>query len=265
MFHTDSSYVTDMATELGPTSIQSITQKEGAQFWLNRFGYYLFEGATPTLVSNNIQPQIYNDAGSAIAGTIFDNAPSGQYKYGIYTAVGTVTDDFSNETVTNAIQKYDYQLNEWSNYAMGTNPTAFHTYKDAGGIERFIFGDGNGQCYTFGGTALADNGKPVQAIMEMVYAGSLPEADKRWSTIWLFFNPGCQAQVQVACDDTFHRNSKKWIDLGDASSGMIEFKFPANTRSKLIYIKISESSPNDRFVFYGFTCDYAIEEAYANN
>ena len=259
MFQWDGFSLVDLATDLGPTSARSVTNKEGVGFFLNRYGHFSFGGAKPELISNSIQPQIYNNAGSGIVGTTFDNAPSGQFKYDIYTAVGTVTDDLTNETINNALQIYNFQLNEWKNYDLAVLPTAFNTYKDASGVEQFIFGDSTGQCYTLGGTSLSDNNTAITSTMQMVYHANQPHTDKRWKRAWFFFNPGCVAQVSVATENTFHPNTKKWIPLGDATSGVVEFDFPPNSRSKLLFVKITESSSDARFTFYGMSCDYQIE------
>ena|SRR3990167_5418289 len=256
VFRWDGFSVIDLATDLGPTSNRSITNIEDFRFYLNRQGYFGFGEGKPQLISNQIQPQIYNNAGSGIVGTVFDNAPSGQYKYDVYTAVGTVTDDLTNETINNCIQKYNFQLDEWSNYDFANLPTAFNTYKDTSGVEQFIFGDSTGQCYTKSGTATSDNDMAIFAKMQFFYSGEQPHLDKKWKRIWLFFNPGCKATIQVACENTFHKDFKNWINLGDATNGIVEYTFPANTRSKLLFIKISESSTNTPFTFYGFSCDF---------
>src|SRR3990167_1429320 len=259
MFQWDGFSLVDLATDLGPSSNRSIVIKEGVGFYINRYGYFSFGGGKPELISNSIQPHIYNNAGSGIVGTVFDNAPSGQYKYDIYTTVGTVTDDLTNETINNALQIYNFQLNEWKNYDLAVLPTAFNTYRDASGVEQFIFGDSTGQCYTLGGMALSDNNQPINATMQMVYHAGVPQYDKKWNWIYLFFNPGCEATIQVACENTFTKGSKRWISLGDATSGIVEYDFPANTRSKLLFVKISESSTNTPFTFYGFSCDFDYE------
>src|SRR3990167_4139485 len=259
MYKWDGFSFIDLATDLGPTSYQSIATKEGVAFYLNRLGHFSFGGGKPQLISNSIQPQIYNNAGSGIVGTTFDNAPSGQFKYDIYTAVGTVTDDLTNETINNALQIYNFQLNEWKNYDLAVLPTAFNTYRDASGVEQFIFGDSTGQCYNLGGTSLDDNGVAITTTMQAIYHAGQPHADKRWKRAWFFFNPGCVAQVSVACENTFHPNTKKWIPLGDAKSGVVECDCPPNSRSKLLFVKITESSSDARFTFYGMSCDYQIE------
>ena len=258
IFRYDGYNATDMATDLGPTSAKSIVNVEDFRFYLNRRGYIGY-GNKPTLISNPIQPQIYNNAGSGIVGTVFDSAPSGNYRYDIYTAVGTVTDDFTDETINNCIQKYNFQLDEWANYDFANLPTAYNTYKDVDGVERNIFGDSSGQCYTFGGTATSDNGAVINATMQMVYHAGVPQYSKKWSWLYMFFNPGCEATIQVACEDVFTKGSKKWIDVGQAKNGFVEFGFPPNTRSKLLFIRVKESSSTTPFSYYGLAVDATVE------
>ncbi len=259
VFKWDGYNVLDVATDLGPSSARSIARQEDFTFYINRMGHYGFGGGKPELISNPIQPQIYNNQGSAIVGTVFDNAPGGQFKHNVYTAVGDVTDSLTKEKITNAIQVYDFQQDEWSNYAFNKLPTAFATYTDVPGVEQFIFGEEGGQCYTYGSTNLDDDGVAVTATMQFIYHGDSPYTDKKWNTIWLFFNPGCVAQVAVAIENTFHPDTKKWIPLGDITDGVLEFHFPPGSRSKLLFIKITESSSDERFTYYGMSCTYDNE------
>lgn len=245
----------DLSTNLGPTSPSSSVKIEDFAFYLNRLGYYGFNGDIPKIISNPIRPQIYNDSGSAIVGTVFNNAPAGVYKYSYLAAVGSVTDDFTQETIPNCLQIYNYQLDEWSNYNFGTLPTSFHTYTDATSVQQTIFGDNSGLVYQYGGTYLSDNGLPVEAIMECVWTGGLPELEKEFNYIWLFFNPGCQARVQVAVGNYFTKGKKDWKDLGSVSNGVAEFHF-SKERGRLLFIKISEYSQDTRFSYYGCSIDY---------
>ena len=46
-----------------------------------------------------------------------------------------------------------------------------------------------------------------------------------------------------------------WVEIGDASSGVAEFRFPEGSRGKLLFVKIYESSSNTGFRFYGCVID----------
>ena len=262
MFKYDGYSLVDMATNLGPSSPQSFGEVENFRFYLNRLGFFGFGGNAPEIVSNPIRRQIYNDAGSAIVGTVFNNAPGVAHQYHYYCAVGTVTDDLTDETINNLVHTYDFQLNEWHNHDFGTLPTAFTTYQDTSGIDQMIFGDNNGQCYQMAGTALTDNGIAINPILEYVAHAGRPELQKKWNYIWLFFNPGCQARVQVSFADSFIKGKKKWLDLGDVSSGFKEFRFTDEARSRLMFIKTTESSKDSRFEFYGYAYSYDPIERY---
>jgi hypothetical protein len=256
MYRWDNYSLLDMADTQAPTSALSIGKIEDYRIFLNRRGYFGFDGNSPTLISNNIQPQIYNNIGSGIVGGTFDTAPAIIHKYNYYASVGTVTDDVTRKTIPNAMQVYNYQLNTWRNYSMGTPISALWSYKDANLNEQLILGDNNGQCYTFGGTNNTDNGLPIEVQIQYVYHGGIPQYEKEWDYIWLFFNPGAQAHVQVAVGNTWTFEKLKWQELGEAVDGVIEYHFKSGERGRLLFVNIVESSRNAPFVFYGMVTDF---------
>ena len=259
MFRWDGYTLADLATDLGPTSNWSIGNVEDYKFYLNRLGVFGFNGDLPELISNPIEKQIYNDPGEGITGGTFDSAPGIVHRYDYYASVGTVTDDLTDVTIPKALLKFDYQQNDWTNYEFENLPTAFGVYNDTSGNKQLIFGDATGQCYTFGGTNTTDNGATVEAVMEFVIHGGAPESDKKWNYCTFHFNPGNEAKVQVAAVDTFTKGKKNWVDLGDCSDGVAEFK-PSGLRSKLLFVKIYEASRNARFQFLGFSYDFDVIE-----
>lgn len=260
MFKYDYYSLIDTSTELGPTSPTSVAKVEDYVFWLNRLGFYGFGGARPQLISNAIQPQIYNNDGNGIVGTIFNTAPSVAHKFDYLTAVGTITDDFTDESISNAIIKYDYQKNEFLNWKFAHFPTAWHSYKDANGVQQLIWGNSVGQCYQLSGTALSDNASAIEVQMEFILDGNAPHRSKKWNYLYAFFNPGNEAHVSVAMTDTYSRKSLKWWNLGDCSNGVAEFRFPTGSRSRYLFVKIYEMSKSANFVFYGFALDADVQK-----
>lgn len=255
MFRWDGYSLLDMATELGPSSESSPDQVEGYFFWLNRLGVFGYGGDKPELISNPIQRQIYNSAQSGISGNVFTTAPGGVHRYDYFVGVGNLTDDYTKETISNCIIKYDFNKNEFLNWSLYNNPTAFHSYKDNSGDEQFIFGDSTGQVYQMNTTSTTDNGAAIEAQMMFSVDAGVLELDKQWNWLWLFFNPGCQATVQIACTDSLSPQDARWVDVGDVSEGIIRYKFPSGSRSKILFIRIHESSKDTPFVFYGFSYD----------
>lgn len=243
----------DLSTELAPTSTRSLAKVERLDFGLNRLGVYIYSGDVPELVSIPIEKQIYNDASEGIAGTTFDNAPGVAHQYEYMLSVGTVTDDLTDEEVGDCVLVYDYQNNEWWNNKFADRPVAWLSYKDENGDQQLVFANGS-QCYTYGGASTDDNGSTVNTVMEgIIHMNTL--LDKKWNWFRASFNPGCEAQIQVAISDKFTKESKKWINLGNAYSGNVEYRFPQGSRGKFLYWKINEASRNARMHFYGFEFD----------
>jgi hypothetical protein len=255
MFRWDGYSLLDMATDLGPSSPASPSQVEGYFFWLNRLGVFGYGGDKPELLSNPIQRQIYNSDQTGIAGSVFGSAPGGVHRYDYFLGVGNITDDYTKEPITNCVVKYDFNKNEFLNWSLADNPTSFLSYKDSNGDQQFIFGGANGQVMQLDSTATSDNGSPIEAQLMFGVDAGVIELDKRWNWLWLYFNPGCQAQVQVACTDNLTPQGLSWVDIGDVSKGIVRYKFPNNSRSKMLFIRIHESSKSTPFVFYGLSYD----------
>ena len=251
----------DMATTYGPSSPYSIGNVEGYKFFINQYGHYGFGGAQPELLSNAIQRQFYNDANSGIAGTAFSTIPGVCHRYDYLASVGTVVDDFTSRTISNAIIKYDYQKNEYLNWQFNNKPTAWCSYKDTSGSQQLIFGDASGQCYVKDNST-TDNGEAINAELVYVYHGGAPEFDKYWRFWRGIFNPGCEAKVQVAASDVYTYQNLRWFDLGDVSNGVAEFRFPTNdcNHSKFLFVRIYESSKNSRFTYYGCNLGFEIHD-----
>jgi len=257
MHRWDGYSLVDMSTNLGPSSPYSADSQEGYYFWLNRLGVYGYGGNRPQILSNAIQNQIYNNSGSAIVGTEFDTAPGVAHRYNYYASVGTLTDDLVNETIDDAIIKYNFQKNEFLNYSLAVKPTSWLSYKDASGVDQLVFGGTGGQCYTLGGTNLNDNGSAIVCNFQyVVHLGTFNE--KQWYWLRALFNPGNQARVQIATSNSFVEGNKKWIDIGNASSGVLEERFPTGSQSRFLFIRVTESSQNSRLSCYGFEIDAEI-------
>lgn len=257
LFRWDGFTLTDMASSLGLSSPYSYGSVEDTGFWINQLGVMTSSGDQPTMISNSIQRFFYNPIGSAIAGTSFGSAIGVVHFYDYFVAVGSMTDDFTNETVPNAIIKYNFQKNEFLNYSFANFPQSIHSYKDASGSLQMIFGDSTGQTYQYGGTFTSDNGQPIESVLEVMYNFNMPHVKKEWRTFYGFFNPGCEGQIMGAISDTFIKEEKEWFDMGDIVEGVVEYRFqgPLPTRGRFLYIKIIESSRNARFNYYGAAID----------
>ena len=251
MFRYDGFSLVDLSTDLGPSSPYSVGEIEGYRLYLNRRGFYGYGGALPEIISNPIERQIYNSAGSGIAGTTFDNAPGIVHNYDYLCSVGTITDNLTQRTVPDCVMKYDFQLDEWVNWRFANRPTAFGIFQDLNGVNQLIFGDSIGQAYQYAGTATSDNGNPIEVqLMGFLHGGSFE--DKKWNWISGQFSPGCRAKIQIALSDTFSPRTLNWQEIGDAADGVVDYRFPSNSRGKFLFWKIYEYSSDTPFQFFGW-------------
>ena len=260
MYKWDGYSLIDMSTKFGPSSPYSIGETEDYRFFINQMGHFGYGGSKPQLLSNPIQRQFYNDKNSGIAGTVFPTAPGVCHRYDYLASVGTVVDDFTSRTISNAIIKYDYQKNEYLNWSFANKPTSWLSYNDANSVRQLIFGDASGQCYKMDNTVLTDNGSAIPMELVYVFTYGAPEFEKSWKYWRGVFNPGCEAKVQVACSNVFSYENLQWTDLGDTSNGFVEFRFPAGSQSRFLFVRIYENSKNSRTVFLGQSVDAEIHE-----
>lgn len=250
MYRWDGFSLFDMTTKYGPTSPYSVADVEDYRFFTNQYGHFGFAGDRPKLLSNAIQRQFYNDKNTGIAGTAFSTIPAVCHKYDYMASVGTVTDDFTSRTISNAIIKYDFQKNEYLNWSFANKPTAWHSYNDVNGVRQLIFGDSGGQCYKLDNTVFTDNGSAITSELVYVFTYGVPAWEKKWNFWRGVFNPGCEAVVQFALADVYSYANLVWQDIGDVSNGFMEFRFPAGSRSRFLFIRIYDSSKTSRFALY---------------
>lgn len=249
----------DMTTTLGPSSPYSVAKIEDLSTYLNRNGILTTSGDRPRLISNAIQPQIYNDADSGIAGSTFDTAPGVVHRYDYFLSVGTIAEDITNYTIQDAIIKYNYQKNEFLNFKFANFPTAWCSFKDTNKVQQLIFGDATGQVYKYGGTATTDNGAAIESVIQGVIHGNTL-LNKQFKTYRLSFNPGCQAKVQFAVANTFVKGALDWFDVASASSGVLEGRFPSEkSEGKFLFYRIYESSKTARFDWYSMEIELEVK------
>jgi hypothetical protein len=257
MFRWDGYSLVDIASKQGYSSPYSVGEIEGYRIGITRNGFYGNGGGNPEYLSGAVEKQIFNNSGSAIAGTSFDSAPGVVHRFDYLCAIGTTTDDLTYETVNDCIMKYDVPLNEWVNWRFANYPTAFHSFKDENRNEQLIFGDANGQCYMLDGTALTDNGNAIDTFMEgFIHGGT--NRQKKWNWIIGVFNPVSRAKVQIALSDNLEHRRLKWMDLGDSVNGVVEYHFPPGSRARYCFWKVYESSMDTRFALNGWEYDADI-------
>lgn len=285
IFTWDTTQFIDTSTTYGPSSPRSIAQIDDYWFYLNSFAVTGFDGAQKQVLSNPIQRQFYNRQGSGITPTSFGTAPSTSWYWYYLTAVGTVTDDFTQRTIPNAILQYDYQNNQWFDWSFAAPPTAMHSYYDTNNVRQMIFGDATGQAYKMDMTATSDNGKPIQtdAIFLFTYdqqstafsqtsASALSTAmyEKKWNMLRMFFNPGDEVNVQFAFSNSLTLQRLTWSEAvlvkgrtkgtyWQCSHGVLEMRFPDNEnnprRSRFLFMRVYDYSATSSWVYNGCMLD----------
>lgn len=257
-FKWDGDRLLDMSSKLGMDSPSVADQVEDFWFWSNRDGLYGYGGGRPQLLSNPVRRYFYNNDGNGIAGSDFDTLPGVVHRYDYLMGMGgTVTDDFTNEPIVNGILKYDYQQGVFDAWSLADKATAFMTYEDSNGDKQLLFGDDGGQVYTMN-SGQDDNGSAITAVMEMLYHGNTMK-EKSWYSIRPMFSPGCQARMQVAVAYDYEQAKKRWEDIGDVSSGTRKYRLKAGkNRGVFLFVKITESSQNKPFVYYGCEIEYEV-------
>lgn len=262
LFRWDGDSLVDMATKMGPSSPYSVGQTDDFSFYINNMGLFASNGGKPQLLSNPVQRQFYNDARTGIQGTQLSVAAGEAHRFDYFVSMGSVTDDFTNIPMNNAILRYDYQHNHFDNYIFANFPTAWHSYKDVDGNQQLMFGDATGQVYTYGGTALSDNGTPIETSLILLIHANLPHVRKDFRNIEFYTNPGCNASVQFMTEDTVssfgiqRSGPQRWKELCDLSRGYTRVDFPPETRGKLMYLRIYDSGSNAPHSLYSINYSY---------
>lgn len=281
LFQWDQSVLLDMSTKYGPSSPYSVGAIEDKRFWINQYGITMFDGATNTLISNPIQRYFYNRNNTGIAGGSFPTIPGECHIYNYLAAVGTVTDDFTGRQINNAIINYDFQKNTFVAWQFNDNPTAFLSYFDNNNLRQLIFGNNSGQCFKLDPTKTSDNGNPIATDMVFLFSYAAQQEsftstsasqisgmsyEKKWNWIRIFLNPGCEINMQYAFANTFTYQHLKWsegIQITAPSDGIFEYRFPLDQnnvpRSRLLFVRLYESSDNSAWTCYGMSLDAEIQ------
>jgi hypothetical protein len=260
-FRWDGYNLWDMTTDHGITSPKSLDQHDGVWHGLNEHGLFQFTGMGPSMLSNKADSLFINDRGTGVSKSGFGNNPGSFYGFQYLLDMGTsIADDITQKNISNCVLVYDIRLQDLRTYSMGVFPTAMTQYFDKTGVRRFIFGDANGYVYQLDPNTFTDNGLPIYSEMEFLFhAGTMQ--NKKFNWFRALFNPGCEAHVQIAVEDTFMKGGQRWIDLGDATSGVVEYRFPPDyRRGRLLFIRIYEASKTGRFEYYGYEIDAELIE-----
>lgn len=253
MFQWDGVNLVDLVNDIGPTSPYSFAQTENLSFWVNRLGVYTYSGSAPQIISNPIERMVHT-----INGGNWGTVPGETHLYDYFAAVGTIVDDFTGGTVSNAILKYDIRQNAWSTWQLHDPPTAMLSFVDAGLDKKFIFGGTQGQCFSYDDNLTTDNGTPIEATLQfLLHAHTLNP--KNWYRYQFIVNPGCEAKFEAAISSNLSDNAKVWFPLNQAVDGVVNGRFPSGrSQGEFLFIKITDNSVTSPFQIFGAEIDFEI-------
>lgn len=284
MFNWDDTTLVDMATKYGPSSPWSWGRIDDTWFYLNQFGLFSFDGATKTVISNPIQRMFYNRQNTGIGTAAWGTAPGVGHIWDYLVAVGTVTDDFTGRQINNAIIRYDYQKNQFTNWSFAHPPTAFHSYNDSNNKRQLLFGDASGNIFQLDPSKTSDNGTAIQSELVFLFnyssqsqiftptsasAISSVTYEEKWNYIRLIFNPGDEVNIQFAFTNTLTYQHLKWSgvintnkrtgDYYQVADGVVEIRFPRDEnnmpRSRFLFVRIYDDSDSSAWTYYGAQID----------
>lgn len=289
MFTWDDTDLTDVSTIYGPTSPKSLAQIDNYWFYVNIYGLFGNGGAQAEMLSNPVQRMFYNKLGVNVSGTNLVNSGNvlgATYYWDYLAVVGNINDDFTGVKLSNAIIKYDYQKNSFCYWTFADFPTAINSYIDIYNHPQLIFGNASGQVFQFDPGYTADNGNPIdtEAIFLFTYAAQQTgfsqtsasmqlgsSYEKKWNWIRLFFNPGCEMNIQFSFSNSLSPQHQIWSEVinmkanarGDywqEADGTLEVRFPTNNpnnmpRSRFLFLKIYESSTTSQWQYNGCQID----------
>jgi hypothetical protein len=290
MFNWDDTTLIDMSTKYGPSSPWGLANIDNTWFYLNQYGVFTYDGANKSLISNPIQRHFYNSRGSGINSSAFGTAPAVGHMWDYLAAVGTVTDDFTGRTVSNCIERYDFQKNQFTYWSFADAPTAFHSYNDINQKRQLIFGGTAGQAFQMDMTKTSDNGNPIPTELVFLFTYSAQSTqtspkgmdavysvmyEEKWNWIRLMFNPGDEVNIQYAFSNTMTYQHLKWSEAIDISQrqgnywqnsdGAVEIRFPNDPnnlpRSKFMFLRIYDNSDSSAWQYFGCQIDSEVQLA----
>lgn len=292
MFNWDASSLVDMTTKYGPTMPWSIGSIDDFYLLPNQYGLFSYDGANKQLISNPVQRQFYNRQNTGMSGSqigLTSTACGQAHVWNYFLTQGTITDDFTGRRIPNSILKYDYQKNTYLNWQFYDNPTSMLSYTDATNQKQFIFGGTAGQVFQLSSSATSDNGHPIQTDMVFLFSYAAQQEtfsqtsaatisgmtyEKEWKWLRVYFNPGCEVNIQYAFANSFTYERLKWSETINTANlpvtngaaqfqdGILEIRFPMDTnnppRSRLLFLRIYDNSDNSQWTLYGVSIDANI-------
>ena len=188
------SYATDadLIVNVGASSQESISTRNGVTFFFNPGGVYATDGGYPTKLSLPIQRWI-----DAIPGTYYTSVSGFTDENHYYCSIGDVTVD--SVAYSNVVLIYTINAKTWAIRTYPEEILKFAPYVDSDSKEQIMIGNDDGDVQTFNsGSTDAGTSIPYHVVTKRVDWGTLAYY-KTFSDVFLFGNelPGAQTLIQT--------------------------------------------------------------------
>ncbi len=237
-------------TSEGLSSQAGIKELEDFVIYPNRAGVYGFIGDKPTPLSDYVK-DYYAGIASNYYDPLVERLAAGLWKQHYLLSVGAITDKDDN-TYSNVVLAYNQRLNQWFLWTFAHLPYAFEVYNDASGVRQTIFGDDNGNTYTFD-SGTADGTENIDTEIVTAPLGAKQYQRYHLRGIGVVASPSASGKVFYDFSDN------DWQSIGELKGRYTTFMCPEEAIGVAPRIKIADNGNSASHTIYSITA--ALEEA----
>lgn len=218
--------------------------------FLDRKGVVLFNGASPTMLSDKMQP-------------IFDSM---NYNVALQTACMAhdklrnqilVAIPINGATQNNVTLVYDYLVGAWTKQD-GYNPTLFATIQGRNSTKNLFYGTSNGLVNWFGSSFLSDNGAGFTAYFKSRFLHDVGESyQKQFRRLYLNIDPpSATLTFKVNFFQDFGASIVKGVTV---NASQFQTRIDYGISAKSIAFEFSSLQTNSVLKLHGFTIESRLQ------
>ena len=218
--------------------------------FLDRKGVVIYNGATPSMLSDKIQP-------------IFDTM---NYAVAVNTAC-MVHDKLRNQiliaipldasTQNNVTLVYDYLVNAWTKQD-GYNPTVFAIVQGRNNTKNAFYGTSNGMVNWFGSSMITDNGAGFTTYIKTRFLHDLGESyQKQFRRLYLNIDaPSSTLTFQCNFFQDFGSSIVKSVTI---NCSQFQTRIDYGISAKSLAFELSSFQSNQKLTLHGFTIESRLQ------